>query len=161
MDISGWPKTFGFGRPASSGEIISKDIDVRSDGKGLPGGSGDAATGRIIYLAKCAYCHGKTGIEGPYNRLVGTVSDTLKVKTIGNYWPYATTIFDYIRRAMPLDTPGSLSSVEVYSLTAFLLASNKIVDSNVVINAQTLPEIIMPAKEFFVPDDRKGGPEIR
>lgn len=161
MDLSGWPKSFGFGRHAGTAEIISKDIDVRPDGKGLPEGSGNATTGKIIYIAKCAYCHGKTGVEGPYSRLVGTVSDTLKVKTIGNYWPYATTIFDYIRRAMPLDTPGSLSSIEVYSVTAFLLASNKIIDSDVVINAKTLPGITMPAKKFFVPDDRRGGPEIR
>jgi hypothetical protein len=106
-------------------------------------------------------CHGRTGVEGPFARLVGPMGDTTKAKTIGNYWPYATTLFDYTRRAMPWNAPGSLSANEVYSLTAFLLQANRIIDSNTVLTAANLPKVIMPARQFFVPDDRKGGPEIK
>lgn len=89
------------------------------------------------------------------------MGDTTRAKAIGNYWPYATTLFDYTRRAMPYNAPGSLSAGEVYSLTAFLLYANKIIDSEKVINAASLPQVVMPAKKFFVTDDRRGGPEIR
>lgn len=90
-----------------------------------------------------------------------TPTDKKKEKTIGNYWPYATTVFDYIRRAMPFSQPGSLTNEEVYHLTAYLLNANEIIDEKTVINAQTLPKIVMPARDLFVPDDRKGGPEIK
>jgi cytochrome c len=152
---------FGFGRPATPKEISSMDLAIRPDGKGLPPGSGTAPKGRAIYLLKCAACHGKTGVEGPFARLVGPMGDTTRAKTIGNYWPYATTLFDYTRRAMPYNSPGSLTDEEVYNLTAFLLAANKIVDSNTVINSHNLAAIKMPAQKLFIPDDRKGGPEIR
>jgi S-disulfanyl-L-cysteine oxidoreductase SoxD len=160
-DTVGWPATFGFGRPATQKEIDAWDISIRPDGNGLPAGSGDVATGLGIYRVKCAACHGKTGIEGPYARLVAAMDDTTKTKAIGNYWPYATTLFDYTRRAMPYNAPGSLSADEVYSLTAFLLHVNKIIDSNTVMTAESLPKVVMPARILFVPDDRKGGPEIR
>jgi S-disulfanyl-L-cysteine oxidoreductase SoxD len=160
-DTVGWPSSFGLGRPAVQKEIDAWDISVRPDGKGLPAGSGNVATGLSIYQIKCAACHGKTGIEGPYARLVASMDDTTKTKAIGNYWPYATTLFDYTRRAMPYNAPGSLSADEVYSLTAFLLHVNKIIDSNTVMTAESLPKVVMPARKFFVPDDRKGGPEIR
>jgi cytochrome c len=152
---------FGFGRPATPKEIAAIDIAIRPDGKGLPTGSGTVRTGRAIYAVKCAACHGKTGVEGPYMRLVGPMGDTTKAKTIGNYWPYATTLFDYTRRAMPYNAPGSLSSDEVYSLTAFLLAANRVIDSTMVMDASNLPGVEMPAKKLFIPDERKGGPEIR
>src|SRR5690606_33050469 len=104
---------------------------------------------------------GKTGKEGTIGgRLVG-FSDTTKARTIGNYWPYATTVYDYINRAMPFNKPGSLTADEVYSLTAFLLNANNIIDSTAVMNPTNLPKVVMPAKDLFVPDDRKGGPEIR
>ncbi len=154
------PSRFGFGKPADSATIAAWDIDISPDGRGLPQGSGTVAYGRSVYTVKCVSCHGPTGTESAY-RLVGAFGDTVKAKTIGNYWPYATTIFDYIRRAMPLNAPGSLSDSEVYGLTAFLLHANKIIDSNTVINAKTLPRIVMPAQKLFVPDDRKGGPEVR
>jgi len=160
-DTTGWPVSFGFGRVATPKEITALDISVRPDGKGLPAGSGNPQSGKMIYQIKCAACHGKTGIEGPFSRLVARMGDTTKAKTIGNYWPYATTLFDYTRRAMPYNAPGSLSANEVYSLTAFLLHANKIIDSNTVMTAESLPKIVMPARQFFVPDDRKGGPEIR
>ncbi|HEY6901253.1 MAG TPA: cytochrome c [Puia sp.] len=152
---------FGFGRPASAKAIAAMDETIRPDGRGLPAGSGRASAGRTIYLQKCAACHGKTGVEGPFMRLVGPMGDTTKAKTIGNYWPYATTLFDYTRRAMPYNAPGSLTNEEVYHLTAYLLAANKIIDTAMVVNANNLAGIEMPAKKLFIPDDRKGGPEVR
>jgi S-disulfanyl-L-cysteine oxidoreductase SoxD len=163
-DTTGWPASFGFGRTATPQEITAMDMSIPPDGKGLPPGSGTAALGKAIYAVKCAACHGKTGTEGPFVRLVGPMGDTgdtTKAKTIGNYWPYAITIFDYTRRAMPFNAPGSLSAAEVYSLTAFLLAANKIIDSSAVVDAQSLPRVKMPAHDLFVPDDRRGGPEVR
>ncbi|WP_313989704.1 cytochrome c [Xanthocytophaga flavus] len=159
IDSACWPESFSLGHVATEAEIQAWDIDVRPDGKGLPAGSGNFVDGQRLYAAKCAVCHGKTGKEGPNNQLVGGAD--VKEKTIGNYWPYSTTLFDYIRRAMPFNQPGSLSDKEVYSLTAFLLAANRIIDSTTVINAETLPKIQMPAQKYFVPDDRKGGAEVR
>lgn len=158
------PNSFGFGRKATQAEIDRLDIDVRPDGKGLPNGSGIAAKGKIIFDSKCFACHGAGGIGGPNGSLVTNKTPTAnarKEKTIGNYWPYATTVFDYIRRAMPFNEPGSLTNEEVYHLTAYLLRANEIIDENTVIDAKTLPKIEMPARNLFVPDDRKGGPEIR
>jgi len=155
-----WPASFDLGRPATVQEIALLDIEVRPDGKGLPEGSGNVISGKLIYAAKCAVCHGKTGIEGPQARLVGA-DTTIRAKTIGNYWPYATTIYDYINRAMPVNAPGSLTPDEVYSLTAYLLYANKIIEENKIMDAKTLPEIKMPARDLFIPDDRNGGPEIR
>jgi cytochrome c len=168
-DTLQWPVSFAFGREATATEIALWDIDISPDGIGLPPGSGTVETGKVIYLAKCAVCHGQTGIEGPYNQLVSVfqekdstaVAASSKAKTIGNYWPYATTLFDYIRRTMPFNAPGSLTDEEVYSLTAFLLHANNIIDSTKVLNAKTLPAVVMPANGLFVPDDRRGGPEVR
>jgi cytochrome c len=136
-------------------------IAVRPDGRGLPPGSGDVSSGRALYAEKCAGCHGLTGKEGPEQRLVAPMGDTTKAKAIGNYWPYATTLFDYIRRAMPRNAPGSLDARQVYSLTAYLLSANRIIDSGAVMSAVTLPRVAMPAKPYFVPDDRTGGPVVR
>jgi mono/diheme cytochrome c family protein len=160
-DTLTWPSSFGIGRPATASEIAVLNISIRPDGRGLPPGSGNPMAGKLIYAGKCAACHGRTGTEGPFMQLVSKTNDSLRVKTIGNYWPYATTIFDYTRRAMPFNAPGSLSDKEVYSLTAFLLAANHIIDSQTVITANNLADIKMPASLRFVPDDRKGGPEIR
>ncbi|MCZ4224928.1 c-type cytochrome [Pedobacter rhodius] len=157
---------FGFGRTVGKAEIAEWDIDVRPDGKGLPAGKGDVETGRLIFVKKCTACHGAEGKQPPGVKLLGgvLVSDTLstgRVKTIGNYWPYATTLFDYIRRAMPYNLPGSLSNDEVYALSAYLLHANKIIGQTAVIDAGNLPKIIMPARKMFVMDDRTGGKEIR
>ncbi len=160
-DTVAWPPVLGIGRAATPQEIAVLNISIMPDGKGLPPGSGNAAEGMTIYSIKCAACHGKTGTEGPFSRLVGPMGDTTRAKTIGNYWPYATTLFDYTSRAMPYNAPGSLSANEVYSLTAFLLAANRIIDSTTVITSQNLAGVNMPAKKLFIPDDRKGGPEIR
>lgn len=163
LDTLPWPASFGLGRPATPADITLLDIDVRPDGKGLPAGSGTATAGKAIFALKCAACHGTDGRGGPGGTLVTTVAASGKraEKTIGNYWPYATTVFDYIRRAMPFNQPGSLTNEEVYNLTAFLLNANHIIDDKAVINAQTLPKVVMPAKNLFLPDDRRGGPEIR
>ena len=160
------PTRFGIGRPATQAEIAALDIDVRPDGQGLPPGHGTAAEGAVTYAAKCASCHGKTGREGPNDVLVGreprgvfpSGKETGVRRTIGNYWPYATTVFDYIRRAMPSPAPGSLTDDEVYGLVAFLLSANEIIPANDVMDASTLPKVEMPARDKFVVDPR-GGPK--
>jgi len=166
-DTLDWPKSFGFGKKASAKQIAALDIDISPDGRGLPPGEGNVAQGREIYAAKCAACHGATGTEGPNDRLVAPDSVSKsggaarRIKAIGNYWPYATTVFDYIRRAMPFNQPGSLTDQEVYSVTAYLLNKNGLWDEKATLNAKNLPKIKMPAQNNFVPDDRKDGPEIR
>lgn len=156
------PATFGIGRPATPAEIAALDIDVGPDGVGLPPGRGTSADGAPIYSARCAGCHGKTGKEGPNDVLVGRLSgdafpfarDPRAPKTIGSYWPYATTVFDYIRRAMPPDKPGSLRDDEVYGLVAYLLFLNELIPADGVIDATSLPKVKMPAHDRFVPDSR-------
>lgn len=160
---------YGLGRSATDAEIEALDIDVMPDGTGLPEGEGTVAKGEELYYQLCASCHGVTGAEGPNDVLVGrepregfpfgeTPGST---RTIGNYWPYATTLYDYTNRAMPFDEPGSLEPDEVYSLVAFLLYKNEIIEEDVVMNRNTLPEVAMPARDRFVPDDREGGPELK
>jgi cytochrome c len=166
-----WPDRFEFGTIASSQDIQRWDIDVMPDGTGLPEGSGTTDQGQIIYQTKCVACHGQTGMEGPFDKLVGREPKDgfpfgkdykyQSMRTIGNYWPYATTLFDYIRRSMPQNQPGSLSDQEVYALCAYLLFLNDIVAPGQVMNAETLPQVIMPARDRFVRDNRTGGPEVR
>ena len=160
----------GLGRPPLPDEIAAWDIDVNPTGMGLPAGSGTAADGARIFAAKCAVCHGTRGegMHPAYPALIGVEprdfsfdDDAKKVKTVGNYWPYATTLFDYMRRTMPLTTPGSLQADELYALSAFLLAENHIIPADAVMDATTLPPVRMPAREQFVVDDRKGGPAFR
>jgi hypothetical protein len=159
------PASLGFGRPATPSEIAAWDIDVRPDGTGLPSGRGTSAEGAPVYAARCASCHGKTGKEGPNDILVGRVPndafpfgrDPRVPKTIGSYWPYATTLFDYVRRAMPADVPGSLTDTQVYGVTAYLLFLNELIPAGAVIDATSLPKVMMPARDRFVPDPR-GGP---
>jgi S-disulfanyl-L-cysteine oxidoreductase SoxD len=163
------PSRFALGRPASADEIAVWNIDVMPDGTGLPPGNGSTLQGAAIYAHKCAACHGRTGTEGPFDRLVGREPrqgfpfgrDPQFVRTVGNYWPYATTLYDYVNRAMPLNAPGSLTPDEVYSLVAFLLWRNEIVADPAVMNAHSLPQVVMPAHDRFVVDNRQGGPEIR
>jgi len=156
------PATFGIGRPATPAEIAAIDIDIHADGRGLPAGKGTPAEGEAIFAARCAGCHGKTGKEGPNDVLVGRDPrdgfpfwrDPKIPHTIGNYWPYATTVFDYIRRAMPPDAPGSLKNSEVYALTAFLLNRNELIAADAVLDAASLAKVVMPARDRFVPDTR-------
>ena len=159
----------GFGRPATADEIKAWDIAISPDGTGLPPGSGTARQGAALFGQKCAMCHGATGTEGPAERLVGREprrgfpfgQDPSLARTIGNYWPYATTLYDYIHRAMPLNAPGSLEPDEVYSAVAWLLWRNEIIPDTLVVDARTLPRVVMPARDRFVPDNRRGGAEIR
>ena len=163
------PATFGFGRDATPAQIAALDIDVRPDGAGAPPGSGSVEEGRQVYAAKCAVCHGPTGKEGPNDVLVGRdpregfpFGATRGFRrTVGNYWPYATTLFDYVNRTMPMNAPGSLTADEVYAAAAYILYLNEIIPEDAVMNAQTLPAVMMPARDRFVPDNRTGGPEIR
>ena len=165
------PERFGFGTPATREEIRQADTDVTPDGRGLPHDSGTVAQGESIYRLRCSGCHGLTGTEGPFDHLVerepgdsfnfGRDPKFLAKRTIGNYWPYATTLYDYINRAMPFDAPGSLSSSEVYSVVAYLLYRNQIVPGNAIMSDRTLPLVRMPARDRFVVDDRSGGRTIR
>lgn len=164
------PETFGLGSEPSAARIASVDIDANPAGVGLPPGSGTYAKGAALFTQKCAACHGMKGEGmGPYPQLIGVdhqrdfsfANDPNYPKTIGNYWPYATTIYDYVHRAMPLPAPGSLQPDEVYSLVAFLLAENGIVPRTTIIDRQSLPQIMMPSRGRFVPDDRTGGASFR
>ena len=141
------------GREVKPEEIAAWDISIPPDGSGLPPGGGTAAEGGAVYDAKCAACHGVKGIKGPADRLVGGI-DTLAtkkpVKTVGSYWPYAATLFDYIRRAMPYNAPRSLSNDEVYGLSAYLLYLNGIIDPEQRMDAKTLPQVKMPNRDGFV-----------
>lgn len=160
------PGRLGIGRPATAAEIAALDIDVSPNGAGLPAGSGTPAQGAVVYAARCASCHGTNGegTPGAYPRLIGgprgpsiDFSSNARIpRTIGNYWPYATTLFDYIRRAMPYTAPGSLSADETYAVTAFLLAHDGVIPGSTTLNARTLPAVEMPARRRFVPDDRRG-----
>jgi len=151
--------TLSIGRAASAADIARWDIDVGPDGVGLPPGGATAAQGETVYNSQCAGCHGPQGRRGR-DRLAAAPGDERR-KTIGNYWPYATTIFDYVRRAMPPGAPGSLSDEQVYALTAYILYLNSIIPADQRIDAESLPGIEMPARKRFVPDNRRGGPEVR
>ena len=145
------------GHPAASEEIHLWDIDIAPNGEGLPPGRGTVHEGAALYAAKCAKCHGPSGTEGPMDRLVGgreTLATSTPIKTIGSYLPYATTLYDYIHRAMPADAPQSLAPDEVYALTAWLLHRNGIVGEDAVMDARTLPAVEMPNRHGFVPDPR-------
>ena len=147
---------FGFGRDATDDEILAWDIDVDPSGAGLPAGSGDVASGESVYLRQCSACHGRNGegVEGLSGALILPYDPDAPwppvPRTVGNYWPYATTLFDYVRRAMPSNAPGSLTADEVYAVVAWLLHQNGIVAADAVMDAQTLPAVRMPARDRFV-----------
>jgi|HigsolmetaGSP11D_1036233.scaffolds.fasta_scaffold02061_6 Cytochrome c len=150
-------KRFGFGTPATEEQIAGWNIDIGPDGENLPPGSGTVAQGKQIYESACMACHGAKGEGGMGDRLVGgmgTLTSDKPVKTIGSFWPYATTLFDYIRRAMPLMAPQSLSNDEVYAVTGYLLHLNGIVKEDATLDAQALREIRMPNRDGFVDDAR-------
>jgi cytochrome c len=144
-----------FGRPATRGEVRLWDIDVRPDGTGLPDGSGSVARGRQVYEENCAACHGDRGQGGVADRLVGgqgSLASARPVKTVGSFWPYATTLFDYVRRAMPYPAPQTLSDSDNYAVVAFILSLNEILPPDATLNRANLPSIRMPNREGFVPD---------
>ena len=167
---TGAPKTYGLGTAASPAEIAALNTDVSPSGEGLPLGGGDAVTGEKLYMVHCASCHGAKG-EGvaPYPPLVGREpregfpfgNDPKAVRTVGNYWPEATSLFDYIKRTMPLNAPGSLSDNDVYSITAHLLVANEILPAGAKLDSISLMFVEMPAKDRFVPDNRRGGREVK
>lgn len=151
-------KPLGIGRAATPEEIRTLDIDVMPDGRGLPPGRGTVAEGAAVYAVTCASCHGAKGQGGSAERLVGREGT---VRTVGTYWPYATTLYDYTFRSMPFMQPGTLTPDEVYALVAFILHLNEIVPENAVMDAATLPRVVMPARNRFVPDNRTGGKVVK
>jgi S-disulfanyl-L-cysteine oxidoreductase SoxD len=146
------PNSPRLGQPASEAEIKTMNISIYPDGRGLPTGRGTATQGKPLFEKHCAACHGDKGIGASATELAnGThalTSDTPD-KTIGTYWPYATTLFDFIRRAMPMTAPGSLSNDETYALTAYLLQINNVLNEKQEMNAQTLPKVVMPNAKGF------------
>ncbi len=141
------------GQSVSAAEIAAIDFTIMPDGTGLPAGSGTAKQGAALYQQHCQACHGDKGVDGINDRLAGghgTLSSEQPIKTVGSYWPYATTVFDFIRRAMPYATPGSLSDDEVYALTAYLLYVNDVVAEQAVLDAASLPKVEMPNRDGFV-----------
>ena len=149
--------TFGLGRTPAPEALKAIDIEVTPDGKGLPPGSGTAAAGKDVYTRRCETCHGPTGKEGPQDQLVGgqgTLATPRPQKTVGSYWPYATTLWDYVHRAMPFDHPGTLTTDEVYSAAAYVLFLNGVVGEQDILNQTTLPQVKMPNRNGFVADPR-------
>jgi cytochrome c len=143
-----------FGKPASADEIARVDISIPPDGKGLPAGSGSVAQGAQVFAQKCAVCHGANAEGTPSgDRLVGGVGSLASpnpVKTVNSYWPYATTVFDYIRRAMPITNPQSLQNDEVYAVVAYILSFDNVVPKDAVMDANSLPKVQMPNRAGFV-----------
>lgn len=150
---------FDFGRPATPEEIKLWDIDVQPDGKGLPDGSGTVAQGKQVFAENCAVCHGDNGQGGRNDRLVGgqgTLASDMPIKTVGSFWPYATTLFDYIRRAMPYQAPGSLSVDETYAVAAYILSLNGILPTDGKLDKASLPNVKMPNRDGFIPEAEFG-----
>ena len=159
--VSAQSPTFGVGRAPRPEQLKQIDIDVRPDGKGLVVGSGTASTGKDVYTRRCETCHGPTGQEGPQDVLSGgrgSLPTPKPQKTVGSYWPYATTLWDYINRAMPFDHPSTLTPDQVYSATAYVLFLNGIVGEMDVLNETTLPSVQMPNRDGFVADPRPDTP---
>jgi len=152
---------FGIGRPATEAEIAAWNIDIDRDGLKLPPGRGSVTHGREIFAAQCASCHGATGEGGLGERLAGgrgTLASAKPVKTVGSFWPYAPTLFDYIRRAMPMNAPQSLSDDDVYAVSGYVLHLNGLAPGDAVFDARSLAAIRMPNRDGFVPDPR---PDVR
>jgi cytochrome c len=152
-------ETPDLGHPATPEEIAVWDISIGPDGADLPPGSGSPQQGEAVYVAKCLPCHGEKGSGKPNDQLVGGLGtltgDQPPVKTVGSFWPYATTLFDYVRRAMPFNAPRSLSDDEVYAVCAYILQLNGIIGESTVMNAQTLAKVQMPNRDGFVPFSRQ------
>jgi cytochrome c len=158
----GQSPTYGIGHPPLPDELKKIDIEILPDGRGLPPGSGTVARGKDVYMQRCSTCHGPTGKEGPQDAIAGgqgSLATGKPVKTVGSYWPYATTLWDYIRRAMPFDHPGTLSIDDIYAVTAYVLRLNDIAGDDTMINETTLPTIEMPNRNGFVADPRPDVPK--
>jgi len=157
---SGYGGPYNFGTPASAADIAMLNIDVMPDGRGLPAGSGNYKTGKEVYTAKCMACHGAdlAGVKGTGAAALiggrGSLASGKPKKTVESYWPYASTVFDYVKRAMPFNAPGSLSDDEVYAVVAYVLGEAKIFDKSATLDAKSLPMIDMPNKDGFIADPR-------
>ena len=150
-------QVYGLGQAATPSAIAAWNIDVGPDGAGLPKGSGSVVAGQAVYAAQCAACHGARGEGKPADALVGgrgTLASDKPIKTIGSFWPYATTVYDFINRAMPYNAPQSLRPDEVYAVTAYLLHLNGILPADAVLDAASLPRVRMPNRDGFVADRR-------
>jgi mono/diheme cytochrome c family protein len=148
---------YGIGRSATDAEIAGWNIDIGRNGENLPSGSGTVSQGREIFAQQCAACHGDKGEGGVGERLVGgqgTIATPKPIKTVGSYWPYAPTLFDYIRRAMPQNAPQSLSNEDVYAVSAYILNMNGLVPADATLDAKTLSAIKMPNRGMFTGDPR-------
>ena len=157
VPVAAQSPTYGVGRPATPEEIRALGTAIAPDGGGLPDGSGTVAAGREVFAAQCSRCHGPNGegVVGP--ALVGgqgTLRSERPLKTVGSYWPYATTLWDYINRAMPFDQPGLLRAPDVYAAVAYILNINGIIRDDQVIDAKSLPKVVMPNRDGFIPDPR-------
>lgn len=160
-DPSGPVSLSGFGRPATPQILALWDIDVRADGQGLPAGHGSVRQGEALFGARCAACHGAQGEGASADRLVGgqgSLATGKPVRTVGSFWPHATTLFDYIRRAMPYDAPQSLSADETYALSAYILHLNGILPEGAELDAASLPKVRMPNRGGFTADIRPDVP---
>ena len=147
------PEGPGLGQPASTEEIATRSINVFPDGQGLPTGTGSVVQGEKLYTKKCLHCHGVNGLGGSADPLAGAqmgLTDPWPEKTIGTYWPHATTLFDFTRRSMPMEAPGTLSNDETYALTAYLLYLNNIIARDEILDAERLLEIKMPNAKSFI-----------
>lgn len=154
-------RAYGIGRSPTRAELQAWGSDIGPGGENLPRGGAEPTSGRTVYQRKCAGCHGPTGTEGPDEPLAGgagTLASDRPVKTVGSYWPFAPTLWDYINRAMPFAQPGSLSVNEVYGAVAYVLFLNRIIGEHDRIDETTLPKIRMPNRDGFVPDPR---PDVR
>lgn len=157
LSFSVQAQVYGIGHAASERDLAAWNIEVAADGAGLPAGSGSVTNGNAIYAQQCAACHGAKGEGKPADQLVGgkgTLTSANPVKTIGSFWPYATTVFDFINRAMPYNAPQSLTPDEVYSVTAYLLYLNGVVTADTVLDAHSLPRVRMPNRDGFIGDTR-------
>ena len=155
--LSAQPPKYGAGHPATDEEIRKLGLSIAPDGSGLPEGSGTPTAGRDIFNAVCARCHGEKAEGGVGPALVGgqgTLATAKPLKTVGSFWPYATTVWDYINRAMPFDRPGSLKPADVYAVTAYILNLNGIISGDQVMDAHSLPKVRMPNRDGFVLDPR-------
>lgn len=149
----------GLGREATAAEVRAWDITIGPEGRELPEGSGSAVEGAQVYEVRCKECHGDLGVGGDQAALVGSpdqLREAPPIKTVGSYWPYATTLFDYTRRAMPFEQPGTLTDDQVYAVTAYVLFLSGIVAEEQVLDRESLPKVRMPNRDGFIPDPRSG-----
>ena len=148
---------YGLGREAAPDEVAAWDMTIGPEGKELPEGSGSVEEGAQIYDVRCKECHGEAGAGGDQAALVGgpeQLQQAPPIKTVASYWPYATTLFDYTRRAMPFEEPGTLNADQLYAVTAYVLSLSGIVDENATLDRESLPQVVMPNRDGFVQDPR-------